>query len=200
MIRFLIVVPLFIIAIIVAISLYLQPNDLVGCGDTPSLTDNCSSVDAIVVISGGDTNARTDEAVKLFQNGWAPKLVLSGAAEDKSGPSNAAAMQARALSSGVPQSAILLDESSQTTKQNAKYVQPIFTANDISSIILVTSGYHQKRASLEFNKNNSNIYIKNHPVLSDKDWSLWWWTSPHGWTLAVTELFKTIVFYAGASL
>lgn len=199
MIRFLIAVPLFIIGIIVAISLYLQPNDLLGCGDTPNLTDNCAAVDAIVVISGGDTNARTDEAVRMFKNGWAPKLVLAGAAEDKTGPSNAAAMKQRAVSTGVPASVIYLDEASETTKQNATYVQSIFIANDISSIILVTSGYHQKRASLEFNKNNTNIYIKNHPVLNDQDWSMWWWTSPRGWTLAVTELFKIIVFHVGAS-
>lgn len=199
MIRFLIMVPLFIIGIIIAISLYLQSNDLVNCGDAPSLTDNCASVDAIVVISGGDTNARTDEAVRMFKNGWAPALVLSGAAEDKSGPSNAAAMKERAVDSGVPASAIYLDESSETTKQNAKNAQSLFVAHDISSIILVTSGYHQKRASLEFNKNNSNIFIKNHPVLTDQDWSMWWWTSPRGWTLAVTELFKIVVFHAGAS-
>lgn len=199
MIRFLIVIPLFIIGIIVAISLYLQPNDLASCGDTPSINEPCTATDAIVVISGGDTNARTDEAVKLYKNGWAPTLVLSGAAEDKSGPSNAAAMQARAVASGVPRSAIYLDESSETTKQNAQNVRRIFTTNNINSIILVTSGYHQKRASLEFNSMQSGITIKNHPVASDQDWSMWWWTSPRGWTLAVTELFKIVVFHAGAS-
>lgn len=199
MIRFLIILPIILIGAIISISLYLQPNDLASCGDTPTINEPCTATDAIVVISGGDTNARTDEAVKLYKNGWAPTLVLSGAAQDKSGPSNAAAMRARAVAGGVPRSAIYLDESSETTKQNAQNVRRIFAAHDITSIILVTSGYHQKRASLEFNSMESGITIKNHPVASDQDWSMWWWTNPRGWTLAVTELFKIVVFHAGAS-
>lgn len=199
MIRYLLVLPAIIIGIIIAITLYLQPNDFAFCTDTPTDTAPCTATDAIVVISGGDTNARTDEAVKLYNNGWAPMLILSGAAEDKSGPSNAAAMEARAVSSGVPRSAIYLDEASETTKQNAENVKTIFSAQNINSIILVTSGYHQKRASLEFHKMASGVTIKNHPVTTDKDWSIWWWTGPHGWTLAVTELFKIVVFHLGAS-
>lgn len=199
MIRYLLVLPAVIIGIIIAISLYLQPNDFAFCADTPTDSAPCTITDAIVVISGGDTNARTDEAVKLYNNGWAPMLILSGAAEDKSGPSNAAAMEARAVSMGVPHSAIYLDEASETTKQNAENVKSIFSAQNINSIILVTSGYHQKRASLEFHKMATGVTIKNHPVTTDKDWSFWWWSNPRGWTLAVTELFKIVVFHLGAS-
>ena len=41
---------------------------------------DCRKADAIVVVSGGDTNARTDEAIKLYKEGWAPLIVVSGAA------------------------------------------------------------------------------------------------------------------------
>jgi uncharacterized SAM-binding protein YcdF (DUF218 family) len=188
-----------IIAIIIAISMYLQPNDLANCAATPSTVASCAPVDAIVAVSGGDTNARTDEAIKLYQNGWAHTLIFSGAAQDKTGPSNAAAMQSRAIAAGIPQSAIYLDEASETTKQNAENTQTIFTAHNIKSIILVTSGYHQRRASLEFTKMTSGVVIENHPVATDQDWSFWWWTSPRGWTLAVTELFKILAFNFGVS-
>jgi hypothetical protein len=47
---------------IVGLTFYLQPNDLAACEDKPSPVGNCTKVDAIVAISGGDTNARTDEA------------------------------------------------------------------------------------------------------------------------------------------
>lgn len=199
MIRFLLCIPIVVVIIIVGLSIYLQPNDLRGCGDQPSITTSCQAVDAIVAVSGGDTNARTDAAIHLYENHWAPTLIFAGAAQDKSGPSNAKVMRTRAISQGVPSSAILLDESSETTKQNAENTKTIFETHAISSVILVTSGYHQRRASLEFNKRAENVTIKNSPVQTDRDWSFWWWTSPHGWTLATTEVFKIIMFSFGAT-
>lgn len=197
MIKYLVILPLLIAAVIVTLSLYLQPSDLGECGGVPTSSGNCRKADAIVAVSGGDTNARTDEAIRLYQTGWAETLIFAGAAEDKSGPSNAAAMRSRALDAGVPQAAIYLDEYSETTKENAENSQTIFAARDIDDVILVTSGYHQKRASLEFNKRAEGVTIRNHPVAQDQDWSVWWWTHPRSWTLAVTELVKIILFHFG---
>ncbi|MDB5167236.1 MAG: exported protein of unknown function [Candidatus Saccharibacteria bacterium] len=199
MIRFLIIFPLAVIAIIVGISFYLQPYDLSSCNDKVGTAAPCLPVGAIVAVSGGDTNARTDEAIRMYKNGWSKTLIFSGAAQDKSGPSNAAVMQARAISQGVPASAILVDELSETTKQNAENAKTIFDTHNIKTIILVTSGYHQRRASLEFNKRAPEVTVYNHPVGTEQDWSFWWWTNPHGWTLAVTELFKIVLFYFGVS-
>lgn len=197
MIRFLIIIPLIIIAMIVGISVYLQPNDIASCNEQVTSVAPCEAVDAIVAVSGGDTNARTDEAIRLYKNHWANTLIFSGAAEDKSGPSNAAAMQTRAEEQGVPSSAIILDEESATTLQNAEDSKTIFDEHNIKSIILVTSGYHQRRASLEFNKLATGVKVVNHPVASDQDWSVWWWTGPRGWTLALTEMFKIVLFNFG---
>ena len=198
MIRFLLFIPLFIISTIIAISIYLQPNDLKKCNGVIGLSSSCQKVDAIVAISGGDTNARTDNAIELYKAGWADKLVFSGAAEDKTGPSNAKAMQVRAENAGVASSNIYLDETSESTHQNAENTKSIFATENIKSVILVTSGYHQRRASLEFKKSNPDIAIMNSSVNTDQDWSSWWWTGPRGWTLAVTEVFKITLFYLGA--
>lgn len=199
MIRYLIIFPILLVVIIVGLGIYLQPDDLRTCNDKLSSSSPCTVVDAVVAVSGGDTNARTDEAIRLYKNGWSDTLVFSGAAQDKSGMSNAAAMQARAISAGVPESSILLDEYSATTKQNAENVQTIFASRNIRSIVLVTSGYHQRRASLEFAKRASSVTVINHPVSQDKDWSMWWWTNPRGWYLAVSELVKIIAFGFGVS-
>jgi uncharacterized SAM-binding protein YcdF (DUF218 family) len=198
-IRLLIFVPIVIIALIVGISVYLQPDNLRSCNDQVGTSAPCKPVDAIVAISGGDTNARTDEAIRLYKNGWSDTLVFSGAAKDKTGLSNAEAMKLRAVQADVPVSAIVLDELSETTKQNAENSKAIFDEKNIKSIILVTSGYHQRRASLEFHKYADNVTVMNHPVSSDRDWSWLWWTGPRGWTLAVTEVFKTILFHFGVS-
>jgi uncharacterized SAM-binding protein YcdF (DUF218 family) len=198
-IRGLIIAVVAVTLAIVGISIYLQPDDLAGCNDVVGTQSKCRTVDAIVAVSGGDTQARTNEAIKLYQNGWAPKLIFSGAAEDKSGPSNAAAMETIALKDGVPTSAIELDEYSNTTKQNAEDSETIFKKDNIQSVILVTSGYHERRASLEFNKRTFNVLVLDHPAPNDQDWSFWWWATPTGWYLAISELAKIVAFYLGFS-
>lgn len=196
MIKSLIIFVALSISAVVGLGFYLQPDDLRSCGQSPSGTDaNCQVVGAIVAISGGDTDARTNEAIKLYKNGWSDKLIFSGAASDKDSPSNALVMKEIALEAGVPDSAIQIDELAETTKQNAQNVQVMYKDLNTKSIILVTSGYHQRRASLEFSKIATDIKVINHSVGSDKDWSMWWWLTPTGWYLAVTELFKIILFF-----
>ena len=186
--------------IISGIGAYLGPNGLNSCGDYPSTKNDCQAVDAVVAVSGGDTSARTAGAIDLYKHQWAKLLVFSGAAQDTSGPSNAEAMKRQAIEAGVPSNAILLDETSQTTKQNADNAIALFTEHNIRSVILVTSAYHQRRAGLEFGQRaGTAVKIINHPIKSDDQWSAWWWTTPTGWYLAVSELFKILVFYMGGS-
>ena len=199
MIREIIAIVAAVVIVVVGLSLYLSPNDLADCDARPSEKTDCQPADAIVAISGGDTPARTAEAIKLYINGWAPKLIFSGAALDKSGPSNAEVMRSQALAAGVPASDILIEEYGETTKQNAENTQDILADNSISSVILVTSGYHQRRAGLEFNKRAETVEVRNHPVASDRQWSAWWWLTPGGWFLAISEFIKIIAFYIGGT-
>ena len=194
-IKWLITFIIFVTVIIFCISMYLQPNDLGQCEQKPGFGENCQIVDAIVVISGGDTLARAGQAIDLYKNGWSDKIIFSGAAQDKSGPSNAAVMKKMAISAGIPKSDIYIDEYSETTGQNALNAQTIFAENNIKRVILVTSGYHQRRASLEFNKRAGDVTILNSPVQNDKDWSFWWWVTPRGWWLATGEVVKIVAFY-----
>ncbi len=187
-----------LVIIIVGLTIYLGPNDLASCQDTPTGDAPCQTTDAIVAVSGGDTTARTDEAIKLYNNGWAPKLIFSGAAQDKTGPSNAEAMRREAQAAGVPFKDIIIEEYGATTKENAEKTEAILEQNGIQSVILVTSAYHQRRAALEFNA-RSGVVVRNHPVPNDNQWSSVWWMTPIGWFLAVSEFVKIIAFYLGGS-
>lgn len=183
----------------VGLNAYLSPNDLRSCGVSPSTVKGCEKADAIVAVSGGDTVARTNEAIKLYKDGWAGKLIFSGAAADKSGPSNAKAMEKIAEEAGVSSDAIIIEEYGETTKENAEKTRNIFAEYNIDSVILVTSSYHQRRAGLEFSERSPNVTIRNHPVASDNQWSSWWWLTPTGWFLALSEAFKILAFYVGGS-
>lgn len=198
--KFLIIIPIVFAMVIVSLTLFLQPNDFIGCDDRPAESGtNCTKADAIVVVSGGDTSARTAEGIRLYDNGWAEQLIFSGAAKDTNGPSNAEVMRTQALASGVPAEAILIEDLSVNTQQNAANTQEILASNNFNEVILVTSGYHQKRASLEFEKRAEGVRVLNHPLLSDQDWSGWWWLTPRGWWLTVSEVVKIGVFYAGGT-
>jgi len=199
MIRKLIFLVVCAIATITAISIYLPQDDLINCDELPSVNSACQTVGAIVAISGGDTMARASEAINLYKSGWANTLIFSGAALDKTGPSNAYEMEKLAIQAGVPAESIIIDEKAESTKENAINTQPIFSKLGIKKIILVTSGYHQRRAGLEFKEYTNGITILNHPAKVDKDWSFWWWLTPRGWWLAGSEIVKIVVFsFVGA--
>ena len=201
MIRGLVAVLVMALIVIGGLSIYLSPDGMKSCGPAPDNEKfDCQKVDAIVAISGGDTSARTEQAINLYKNGWADKLIFSGAAADKTGPSNAQAMQKIALQADVPTSDIIIEETSETTKQNAANTHDLFERNDIHSVILVTSAYHQRRAGLEFGERaGNNIRLVNHPVATDNQWSPWWWLTPGGWYLALSEFVKIMVFYMGGT-
>lgn len=197
MVRLLVGIPILVTVLIIAIGVYLQPNNLRDCNGVITGSGECRSVDAIVAVSGGDTNARTDEAIRLYQNGWAKYLIFSGAAKDKTSLSNAAVMRERALAAGISNEAIFVDEYSGNTKENAENTTNLAKKLGIDSLILVTSGYHQRRASIEFAKRLGDVRIVNSPLASDRDWSMVWWTNPNGWALATSELVKIFVITLG---
>jgi uncharacterized SAM-binding protein YcdF (DUF218 family) len=198
--RIVIVIIIIVALATLGIGAYLGPNDLANCPAGPNNQGPCKVVDAIVAVSGGDTKARTAEAVSLYKSGWSDTLIFSGAAIDKSGPSNAAAMRSEAIAAGVPEKAILVEEYGATTRENAENTQKLFQAHDIKSVILVTSAYHQRRASLEFTKRVAgSVSVTNHPVAADDQWARFWWLTGEGWYLAISELVKVLVFYAGGT-
>lgn len=179
------------------ISSYLSVDDLRDCGDKPAIQGDCKAADAIVAISGGDTTARTAEAIKLYKNGWGSVLIFSGAAADKTGPSNAKVMEEQAMKAGVPQSAIIIDEESETTAENAIASSNIFKDANITSAILVTSAYHERRAMLEFDGRSTGVTLRGHPVKEDNQWGPMWWLTPTGWTLAISETVHSFVLSTG---
>lgn len=162
---------------------------LIGNYLTP--TDPLVKSDVIVILSGGPD--RTSWGIKLYQDGWAPKLLLVGAALDPTSISNAAAMKKAAVTSGVPETAIVLEEESKNTLENAEKSRPILTALGAHKIILVTSPYHQRRAYETFRKVlGEGIVIVNSPS-GYSDWSAKsWWEQPSSANLTTSEIMKLL--------
>jgi uncharacterized SAM-binding protein YcdF (DUF218 family) len=176
---FLIFIGVLVVTFIVLVSVYLP------------LRNPLQKADAIIVVSGGDTKGRAMHGIDLFEQGWAQKIIFSGAAADPNSASNAKVMMSIAASRGVPKKSILLDESSRDTKENAVGTKSI--AGNYKKIILVTSEYHQRRLYEEFKKEygNSTTFI-NSPA-KDKHWGRkTWFLTPYGWWISVTEPVKLL--------
>lgn len=163
-----------------------------GLGHYLELRGELVRADAIVVISGGGEE-RIEHGIQLYKDEWAEKMILAGAARDDKGPSNAAIMANRAIKAGVSSEAIILDEDSQNTYQNAVNVGKILQVSGLKSIILVTSSYHQRRAYQTFHRVlGDEIEIINSPAPV----SFWrasnWWGDPKARSLALQEIAKII--------
>jgi uncharacterized SAM-binding protein YcdF (DUF218 family) len=107
--------------------------------------------DAIVVL-GCRTRAgltrRVDVAVRLFQAGAAPVLLLSGGG---AGPeAEAEIMRRMALARGVPEAALLIEPESRDTVGNARRSARLLAARGGHSVLLVSDRVHLPRAALLF--------------------------------------------------
>ncbi|NJP09456.1 MAG: YdcF family protein [Leptolyngbyaceae cyanobacterium RU_5_1] len=124
--------------------------------------------DAIVVLGGAtrpkypprpwidvmDEGDRVIHAVKLYKEGKASRIILSGGRIDwrGSGPPESSDMATLVEWMGVPKSAILEDPTSLNTHENAINVLKIMDAQGIRRILLVTSALHMPRSLRIFQK------------------------------------------------
>jgi len=161
-----------------------------GIGFYLSPQSKLKKADAIVVVSGGQTQSRAAKGIELYKQGYAPKIIFSGAALDD-GPSNAFAMRDLALSEGVPSKSIYIDEKSQNTYENAVNSKSILDELQSKTLILVTSPYHQRRANQTFN----NVLGNNYEVVGvsayDDRWSKsQWWRRGFPLFISLSEIWK----------
>ncbi|HEY8108612.1 MAG TPA: YdcF family protein [Patescibacteria group bacterium] len=167
---------------------------VIGLGWFIAPRDDLKKTDAIVVVSGGETATRADAGIRLWKDGWGRTLVFAGAAADR-GTSNAKVMQQRAISQGVPLAATIVEEQSRTTNENARFLKPVFEAQDIRSAILVTSPYHARRTTVTFRREFGKGYEFRIYPASDSRWARSsWWQDAGTIRLTVSEAGKT--FYA----
>jgi uncharacterized SAM-binding protein YcdF (DUF218 family) len=138
--------------------------------------DEMKPADVIVVLAGEETE-RVEHGVELFKEGWArrDKIILAG------GPlvwkyTWASLMKEQAIFLGVPKDAILLEDRSRTTEEDARFTKEIFKKYGYKSCILVTSPYHSRRATKIFREVMADkITVISAPA--EKSWFSFdeWW-------------------------
>jgi uncharacterized SAM-binding protein YcdF (DUF218 family) len=85
---------------------------------------------------------------QLYRAGRAPVLILSGGNSEWSGAdqTEADAMRIFVEDLGVPATAILLEDKSRNTREDAQFTKELMADHGFSKILLVTSALHMPRA------------------------------------------------------
>jgi len=159
--------------------------------------DELKPADVIVVIPDSETGYSVEYGVKLFKEGWARKdrMILSGGNITWK-YTWASLMQEQALSLGVPRNAMLLEEKSTSTKENAIFTKDIIKRHGYTSLILVTSAYHSKRANKIFKKIMGNeIKVLSAPSEESKFRFEDWWKRERDRKAVLIEFFKFFWFW-----
>ena len=97
----------------------------------------------VLVLVGGGQHERALRAAQLYRLHAAPRVIITGAGDDD--------INRRLLiANGVPARMIEVEGKSTTTYENAEFTGRLLRAEQVHSVILVTSWYHARRAEKTF--------------------------------------------------
>ncbi len=122
--------------------------------------DRARPADVIIVLGGGvdGTTRRTQHAAALFHQGYAPYLLCTGGIGRGGHISEAAFCAQIAQNAGVPADAIVLEEHSRSTEENAIYAAAIMQEHGWQTAVLVSDDYHLWRARWIFTRQGVTVW------------------------------------------
>ena len=128
-----------------------------------------------------------EHGVSLYQRGYANKILFTGGGSQM--------MKGQALSLGITEDHILLEEKSRTTFENAKYSIEIMRTQGFQSAIMVTSPLHTRRASIIFTQFFKGVDLTICSVPYDLSIAGKWWKDRNTAKAVITEYLKLLWHY-----
>lgn len=165
--------------------------------------------DAILVLAGSAAyRERSTLAAQLFNRGAAPRILLtddgraSGWSESEKGNVKYVELARRELvAEGVPEDRITILEGEATgTVSEARIMCASAAELGVAKVLLVTSGYHSKRALRTFEATASDeskdisFGISSAPPGIDTPAASVWWLSTNGWEFVAGEYVKAVYY------
>ena len=95
--------------------------------------------------------ARLDKAIQLYQQGYAPVIIVSGGIEPK-GFDEALVMKSYLVHNGIAENRIYSDNQGKNTYSTAHNVSLMMRSNGWKSVLLVSQFYHLARSRLAFER------------------------------------------------
>ena len=107
---------------------------------------------------------RLNHGIWLFQQGYVQKLILTGGVAEGNSRSDAAIGAEYALSRGVPEKVILLEETSTITEENLRGAAALMEGNGLETALLVSDPLHMRRAMLQAGDFGLTVYSSPTPT------------------------------------
>ncbi|MGI4875753.1 MAG: YdcF family protein [Janthinobacterium lividum] len=161
---------------------------------------NKSPHDRVYLSRGAD---RFTNALWLYRAGRVRRILISGGSGSvlHTVGTEAAGLHTLLRLSGVPDSALLLEERSRNTRENALFTKQLLAQHpDLKSLVLVTSAFHERRAMGCFAR------VGLHPQVfpadfrtSDRAWDPSYWLVPDlealgRWSMLLHEVSGYVVY------
>lgn len=145
--------------------------------------------DVVVVLGGGSNGNRAKKAYELYEQGYAPNVIVSGS---NSGLSNDLAYLKR---KGIPSEVITINDRATSTWDEAQQVLSALREQEADSAIIVTDGFHTRRAQATYDKLQRDppielTFVSAVPTFPADHW----WSSRQGRKKVATEYSKTVYY------
>lgn len=140
---------------------------LAGAVHFYGMRDHSQSADVIIVLGSGllrnnqpgpALTRRSQEAAALYREGFASSIICTGGLTAGRTRSEADGCRQVLEAEGIPRAAIILEERSRSTQENAEYAHDIMRANHWQTAVLISDGYHLLRAQWIFAEEGITAY------------------------------------------
>lgn len=180
----------------IALVVYLARRPLLrATGEWWVVSEELEKAQAIIVLGGDSVRGdRVQRAAQLYQDGWAPRVVLIGPTL-RIYLNETELMQREAIALGVPRDKVLtVPHPASSTLEEALLLRPFFAQHGFRRVIVVTSNFHARRARRIF-----------HAVYRERGTQVWvegvddprfdprrWWQDREQRAIFLEELLKSL--------
>ena len=164
--------------------------------------DSLQKADAIFILSGGGYD-RGNEAAKIFEKGFAPKIICTGGNAMNElcvfdiDTLESDMAQANLFQLGISDSVIVMIREGTSTKEEAKIIFDYCKQNNFKRIIIVSSKLHTYRVNNVFRKKlkdaGVDLIIRGAP--SSRLSEMEWWKTEDGLIAINNEWLKTFYYW-----
>ena len=118
--------------------------------------DEKAHCDVAIVLGAATSNGevspvyreRINHGIWLYENGYVDYLILTGGIGKGNEKSDAYIAMQYALTKGIPEQVILIEEQSTITEENLEHAKAIMNEHSLNTAIIVSDPLHMKRAML----------------------------------------------------
>lgn len=154
------------------------PIIIIGYNTTPKPSDTIIVLGAKLIGNEPSTmlRLRLDETLRLYVNGYAPTIIVSGGQGADEDYTEAKVMHDYLVAHGIPAQAILLEEKSSNTYQNLMNSQRIMKEHGLNQAIIISNASHIRRSlvlaqNLGINASGSSAPMANNYLLTAKQYA-----------------------------